>query len=84
MVARDKPVALATALIPPRPKLNASVAAQIRRVFSFKYGANCSYFALMALPASLLIISSVYTRSPHLSTYCLSYYCKTPYPYLEA
>src|SRR5262245_36853227 len=48
MVVRDNPVAVATAAMPPRPRLLASQAAQRRHTRSFISGANRLNFAWMA------------------------------------
>jgi len=46
MVVREIPVALETIDIPPQPRLDASVAAHILRLFSFKQKLILLYFSL--------------------------------------
>src|SRR5437660_1735883 len=44
MVLRDRPVARATRVMPPRGKASASLAAHCRRTLSVRAGRSCSYF----------------------------------------
>ena len=44
IVGRESPVAVATSEMPPRPRDEASAAAQHRRAFSWSNGARASYF----------------------------------------
>ncbi len=69
IMGRDRLVAAATRVMPPRPKDSASLAAQHRHAFSWRCGAKASYFCRTLETINDCAIMAVYSDRAFWNSY---------------